>query len=75
MTLKEYIEGLQEFIKENPNALDLEVVTSKDDEGNGYNRVYYSPTLGQFEDNEFIAYSQFDEWERDDSDVNAVCVN
>jgi hypothetical protein len=75
MTLKEYFEQLQEFINENPDALELEVITSKDDEGNGYNEVFYGPSLGQFDDNEFIPHSQFEEWGREDSDINAVCLN
>lgn len=75
MTLREYIEGLQDFVKENPNALELEVISCIDNEGNGYNEVYYGPSLGHFDDNEFIPYSQFEEWGREDSDINAVCVN
>ena len=40
MKLKEFIEGLQKFAKENPDTLEMDVVTSKDDEGNGYNEAY-----------------------------------
>ena len=45
MNLKEYIEQLQEFAKENQQALDLDVWYAKDDEGNGYQEVYFSPSL------------------------------
>ena len=45
MNLKEYIEQLQEFAKENPRALEFDVWYAKDDEGNGYQEVYFSPSL------------------------------
>ena len=45
MNLKEYIEQLQEFVKENPQALEFDVWYAKDDEGNGYQEVYFSPSL------------------------------
>lgn len=41
MILKEFIENLNRFIKENPETLEMQVVTSKDDEGNGFNTVYF----------------------------------
>lgn len=44
MTLETYIANLTVFAKENPKALKLEVVTSIDDEGNGYNPVVYTPS-------------------------------
>jgi len=43
MKLKEYIEMLKILAEENPAALEYELVTSKDDEGNGYNAVLYGP--------------------------------
>lgn len=46
MTLREFIKNLETFAKENPNALDLIVITSKDDEGNGYYPVHYEPSKG-----------------------------
>ena len=45
MNLKKYIEQLQEFAKENPQALEFDVWYAKDDEGNGYQEVYFSPSL------------------------------
>ena len=67
MTLKKYIEGLQKFIKENPDTLGMQVVTSRDDEGNGFNPVYFTPSKGIFEDRDFIP--------SDSNETNAVCVN
>ena len=46
MTLREYLDNLNKAVNEHPEYLELEVITSKDDEGNGYNVVYYGPTVG-----------------------------
>ena len=75
MTLKEYIEGLQEFVKENPDALELEVITSIDDEGNGYNAVYYGPSKGHYDGDDYSPVSSFEEYGLDNDDINSVCVN
>lgn len=66
MTLKEYIEQLQKFAETNPETLDMYVIYSRDDEGNGFQEVHYSPSKGYYEDREF---------EESDEDVNAVCIN
>lgn len=75
MTLREYIEELKKFAEENPETLEMQVITSKDDEGNGFSPVYYSPSKGIFEDSDFISAEQYEDWERDESETNAVCVN
>lgn len=75
MTLREYIENLNEFVKNNPETLEMQVITSKDDEGNGYNLVYYEPSKGIFEDGDFTSFDQYDDRERDEDETNAVCVN
>lgn len=66
MKLKEFMENLNKLIKERPEALELDVVTSKDDEGNGFNLVHYSPQIGHLdEDRDFT----------EEKEVNAICVN
>jgi len=50
MMLREYIDNLQDFAKLNPGVLDKTVYTSIDDEGNGYNVVHYSPSIGVMDD-------------------------
>ena len=42
MNLRQYIGFLNELATENPEALDMPVVTSIDDEGNGFNDVNYN---------------------------------
>ena len=75
MKLKEFINGLILFGKENPEALEMDIVTSKDDEGNGYNPVYFTPTIGIYEDDDFISKDQFEDHGREDDEANTVCVN
>ena len=75
MKFKEFLDNINKYAQENPDSLELDVVTSKDDEGNGYNMVYYTPSKGIFEDREFISKDQLEDYERDEADINAVCVN
>ena len=75
MTLKKFIENLSEFVKENPETLDMQVITSRDDEGNGFNLVYCSPCKGIFEDGDFISSVNYEDDERDASETNCVLVN
>lgn len=75
MKLRDYLEELKEFVETFPECLDMEVVYSRDDEGNGYQRVYYGPTKGIFEDSDFISADQLEDYEREESEINAVCIN
>lgn len=75
MTLKEFIKHLNDLVKSHPEALDYQVVTSIDDEGNEFNLVYYSPTLGIYEEHEFIPKSVYKELKRKEKETNAICIN
>ena len=71
MTLKEFIENLQELAEQYPEALELEVITSKDDEGNGYNAVFYSPSVGVLDGDDFRGI----DYEVEKRKPTVVCVN
>jgi hypothetical protein len=75
MTLREYLEELNEFVQTYPECLDMDVIYSRDDEGNGYQKVHYGPNKGIFEDREFIPADQLEEWDREEDEINAVCIN
>ena len=80
MKFAEYLRNLNELAKTNPNTLEMEVVSSIDDEGNGYNSVYYGPGLGIFDEEEREFYSITDkEWldeiGKTEDDANAICIN
>lgn len=62
MKISEMIKNLQEFMEEHG---DLDCYYAEDDEGNGYNPVYYSPTL-MFENSSGDLYTARD-FEEDDS--------
>ncbi len=67
MKLSEFVKNLNELIKERPETADFEVVTSRDDEGNGYNMVHYTPSVGSWDEEE----REF----KEECEINAVCVN
>ncbi len=67
MTLKEYIKGLLEI--KDPKLLSLPVVTSSDDEGNQFNDVLFSPTIGK----RVGKYGFTDDVKPGDADC--ICVN
>ena len=67
MKFKEYVENLNKLLNERPETAELDVVTSSDDEGNSYNLVHYTPTVGHFDDDD----REFTE----ELEINAVCVN
>jgi hypothetical protein len=75
MKLKEFVENMNEFIKENPDALELDVITSKDDEGNGYSMVTYTISKGYLDQDDYLEQNNLQEFGFDNSDINAVCLN
>lgn len=76
MKLKEFIENLNEFVKNNPECLEMNVCSSADDEGNRFNEIYYAPSKGNLNDRDFINAEQFEEYDDlTESDINAVCIN
>ena len=81
MNLKTYIENLQKFAKENPDLLEATVVYSRDDEGNGFQEVHYTPDAGIYEDRDFIPRDNIEEEGAEEYGLeenwkpNAVCIN
>lgn len=69
MKLKEYIDCLLDISKRNPETLEMDIVYSVDDEWNEFKKVYYTPTVWNFNEKK---------WEFDDSsnsEKNSVCIN
>lgn len=67
MKLKEYLKEINKLVEKNPDLLEREIVYSKDDESNGYQKVLYTPTTGTMHDNEF--------YEDSDDDEKVICIN
>jgi len=74
MKLKEYLEELNKIIEQNPEALEMEVIYAKDDEGNGYQKVNFSPSLG-WADIRHYYIDYFEENGRTEEEPNCVCIN
>lgn len=55
ITVEEYMKMLRKMVKENPEVKKYPIVSSSDDEGNSFNFVLFSPTVGKY-----IAYSYGD---------------
>jgi len=66
MKLKEYIKNLQNLVDENPEAANYKVVYGIDSEGNGFDTVHHTPSLGNFKDGEF---------DQESKNKNVVCIN
>ena len=78
MKLKNYLANLNQMVKDNPELLELDVVYSKDDEGNAFHEVHYSPTLGKHEDWDFLEYNPKAEDPEDsceEEEINSICIN
>ena len=71
-TLRQLINRLNHIAKENPKALDLPLVYSRDDEGNSFHKVYFDAGLGNYDENkrEFL-----NKEEADGKETNCVCIN
>ena len=67
MKLLEFAENINKLLKDRPETAYFDVVTSRDDEGNGFNLVYYSPSVGSYNEND----KEFSEEKK----LNAVCIN
>ena len=75
MKFKTFIENCVKYAKEHPETLEMDVVYSKDDEGNGFGMIHYNPCVGLYEDREFTDKDAFDDWDVEGDPSNAVCIN
>jgi len=61
-TLQEFADGINAFLKANPGHKNCTVLTARDDEGNGFNHVFYDPS-----------YSNG--WDNGGEEIEGVCVS
>ena len=73
MKLSKYIKHLQKIVKDNPEAINYEVIYAIDEEGNGFQPVEILPCIGFFEAGEF--WTEGDEELTPNFMENSVCVN
>jgi len=80
MTVREYLNSIILMVKNNPEIENYEVVYARDDEGNQYDKVIFTPTLMQMSNiNDSRDLEQV--YIADDSvmlpgeDYNTMCIN
>lgn len=66
MKFKDYLKKITKLADDHPELMDSQVVYSRDEEGNHFSPVYYSPSVGLFDDGEYTSGSET---------LNAVCIN
>ena len=79
MKATELIKNLRELVNQYG---DLELVSSIDDEGNGYNQIYFTPSPGRYEDSEFQSIpniiennKEYDDDEQVSTIPTHICIN
>ena len=74
---KDYVKMLKEYLKDHPEAGLYPTVSAKDEEGNGFDFVLFSPTIMKMENNPFGHNNAYDltEEEIPDDTINVVCIN
>lgn len=86
MKFKTFLENLVKISKERPESLEMDVVTSADDEGNGFNLISFPPSFGRYdiqgrdfypEDDDDDGYGVvfYDDDDDEVGEINAICVN
>lgn len=78
MTVKDYLEKLQELVLKSPECLDWEIIYSSDDEGNEYQKVNYAPSkieIDNIGDNRFLERVYLEDDETPSTNYNAVIIN
>ena len=71
MNLKDYIDTLNKFVNENPDALDYEVITTRED-GWSYIPMIYPVTVGNYEWPYYTKENDIKDLEY--QPINAICV-
>jgi hypothetical protein len=67
MLFKDYVSKLNKLLEDKPETANFTVVSSADDEGNGFNLVSYDPSVGNYNHDEKEFQSEIE--------LNAVCIN
>lgn len=74
MKFKEYLEKLNKLAQNHPEIADFTVVSAKDDEGNGFNKVHYDPSIGVFDGWDYMSTRNAEDGDEEIA-PNAVCLN
>lgn len=69
MKVRQWKENFDKLIEIWPEALDWDVVYSHDDEGNGFELVFFAPNVGHYNGYDFTPFNE------GSSENNALCLN
>lgn len=79
MKLRQFLDNLNKLVLEHPEALEMEVITSSDAEGNNFTPVHYGPSIGFFEieggSGQFYDKEGLEDWGLEEGCENSVCIN
>jgi len=68
MNLADFLENINKIVEKDPEVLKLDVIYSKDDEGNQFNYIVFTPTI--------CVYNQENKTMDDTpNNPNAICIN
>lgn len=74
MKFKNYVNTLITMLKNNPEIEDYEVIYSQDNEGNNYQKVYFTPTI-VLTTGLKNAYIEIESTINHPSEGDAICIN
>ena len=74
MTFRNYVNTLITMLKNNPEIEHYEVIYSQDDEGNGYQKVNFSPTV-MLSDNLQDYHIEIESSINKPEEGNVICIN
>lgn len=75
MMLEEYLKCLNKIVEKNPKALKYRLIYAKDDEGNEFKNVFYTPSLGFMNDENEYTPKDHEDWEELGEEPNVICIN
>lgn len=79
MILRDYLKSINELIEEYPEALEMEVIYSHDDEGNEYQEVINLPSICKIEEHTGYRFLEMEGYLNDGieniKDCNAIIMN
>lgn len=74
MKFKEYLEYLNDIAKKHPSSLEMDVIYSRDDTGNGHSMVCCTPSIGLFRVTN-NGRNYIEEYHVTVDTLNCVCIN
>lgn len=77
MKLKEWLDKLNKLVESDPGILEVEVIYAKDEEGNSFEVVQYTPSIGFYDskNQEFSGQESLYDPNEGENLTSVVCLN